>query len=71
MFYAPRYALVAFGGDGVFDEPHPVTLHDQTFANYSHVGHFFNNVPSGKYKKMWALREIKVVTRTDDSCKIL
>ncbi|KAJ8914497.1 hypothetical protein NQ315_002769 [Exocentrus adspersus] len=46
-----RYAVVVFGGDGVFDEPRNMIIDGNVFTTSKFVSHYLNNLPTGNGNK--------------------
>ncbi|CAG9816912.1 unnamed protein product [Phaedon cochleariae] len=42
-----KYAVVTFGGDGVFDEPRSIVVDGKTFADSKSIMPYFDNMPLG------------------------
>lgn len=48
-FPCSRFAVVVFGGDDVFDEPHILmTSSQEVFSTHNQITHLFSQVPIGK-----------------------
>ncbi|CAH1394070.1 unnamed protein product [Nezara viridula] len=42
-----RYAVVTYGGDGVFDQPHNIVVKNQVFTNENDLPNYFEKIVSG------------------------
>uniref|UniRef100_A0A1B6I431 Vitellogenin domain-containing protein n=1 Tax=Homalodisca liturata TaxID=320908 RepID=A0A1B6I431_9HEMI len=42
-----RFAVVVYGGDDVFDEPHNLIYNDEVFISYKHVAQLLTHIPIG------------------------
>ncbi|KAJ9580979.1 hypothetical protein L9F63_023840, partial [Diploptera punctata] len=42
-----RYAVVVFGGSGVFDEPRSIVVNNNVFTGPQLLSHYFENIPVG------------------------
>ena len=43
-----RYSVVLFGGNGVYDEPRSLVVHNRVFADWQQIVPYFDSIPAGK-----------------------
>ncbi|CAG7726200.1 unnamed protein product [Allacma fusca] len=46
-FVSNRYAVVVFGGDGVFEQPRQIIYNNQDFTGADDIGHYFKSIVTG------------------------
>ncbi|KAJ3640007.1 hypothetical protein Zmor_003331 [Zophobas morio] len=42
-----RYSVVLFGGNGVYDEPRSLVVHNRVFADWQQIVPYFDSIPAG------------------------
>lgn len=51
LIFVVRFAVVVFGGEGVFDQPRSLMAGNEIFSSQKQITQLFNQLPIGKLKE--------------------